>query len=182
MNVYHLWADTAEFSSLQQVTSEESISMLALRQRWRPFPRPLPQVTLELYRSDKNKKNYDMDVSTVNAPFMVFSQSLAEAFEDILAPRGQFIPVRSPSKRKGYVGYYPTNPVANCLDLERSDYAQYEHGKVVRRYVLTKSQITDDWLFPVADGGSVFVTDKFREAVERKGFHGFSWRREVKLS
>lgn len=101
---------------------------------------------------------------------------------DVLISGGQFLPMQTPSKRKEFVGYYPTNPVPTCLDLERSDYPHGERGKVIRRYVLITEQITDKWLFSVEEGSAVFVTDLFRATVEEKGFQGFDWSWEVELS
>ncbi|WP_394393060.1 hypothetical protein [Shewanella woodyi] len=117
------------------------------------------------------------------SPFYVFSEKAADILTHILKPRGQFLEVKTESKRKSFVGYYPTNPLRNCLDMERSVYEKYGKGLVVRRAVLIEKNITDEYLFSIEeDISTVFVTEKFKNLIEERGLIGFDFSREIELS
>lgn len=48
------------------------------------------------------------------------SEDAVEKLAHILKTRGQFLPIITSSKRKKYIGYYPTNPLVNMIDIEKS--------------------------------------------------------------
>ncbi|WP_279156237.1 hypothetical protein [Obesumbacterium proteus] len=103
--------------------------------------------------------------------------------EDILSPRGQIFPVISESKKKKFFGYYPTNPLSGCFDKEKSKYREAERGLIVERPVLIAENISDEYLFSVEEDISrVFVTDKFKQRVEKAGLLAFDFSWEIPTS
>ena len=119
----------------------------------------------------------------ISFPFFVFSERAADILGHILKPRGLFLEVKTESKRKSFIGYYPTNPLKNCFDMGRSEYRKAERGLIVRRPVLIEKNITDEYLFSIEESiGFVFVTEKFKNVIEESGLVGFDFSLEVKLS
>ncbi|MGC7561180.1 imm11 family protein [Pasteurella sp. PK-2025] len=155
---------------------QDSILNIAMDREWQPFEDYNP-ITLELHRSDTGKKNYQFDFSGSLNPFLVFSEKAQKALEPILAPRGQFLEVITDSKRKKFIGYYPTNVYPKgILDLEHSDYIEYPNGLLVRKAVLIKEKIPDEYLFTIEEDTSiVFVTEKFKQLVEEHELIGFKF-------
>mgnify|MGYP007096980883 CR=1 FL=1 len=163
----------------------ESIMSKAMAQHWLTFQHYKP-ITLELYRSDTGKKNYKFDFSDTLNPFLVFSEKAIKALSPVLLSRGQFLDVITDSKRKKYIGYYPTNCLSKgTLDLNKSIYESYEKGFMIDKIVLIKEKIYDDYLFTIEESISrVFVTDKFKKLVEENGLVGFEFSEynEIELS
>jgi len=163
---------------------EESIKILALRQDWKRFGDDYQVPELILESNDYGRKNYYFDISSFTSPFFIFSQKAADILASVLEPRGQFLEVNTPSKRKKFIGYYPTNSLPNCLDMEKSRYREFENGLMIDKCVLVSKNITDEYLFTLKSresGINVFVTDKFRRLVEDNFLAGFNFSREVEV-
>ncbi|MFK0092371.1 imm11 family protein [Pseudomonas sp. NPDC090592] len=183
--IYELHSDTEHYSSFIQIygNQEESIIGRSMEQKWTPFKSNYKPIYLELTRSDSGKKNYNFDFSGSLTPFLIFSNPLLEALESILIPRGQILEVKTESKRRKFSGYYPTNPLKNCLDLERSKYQTASHGLIIDNPVLKEQYISDEYIFTLAEDISrIFVTEKFKEVIESRNFHGFDFSKEISLS
>lgn len=164
---------------------KESIMSLAIDQEWKPFKSYIP-VKLELYKSDTGKKNYKFDFSAFLNPFLIFSENSLIFLEKILSKRGQFLEVHILSKRKKFIGYYPTNCFkSGILDLEKSIYEKHSNGLLIRKVVLKRNKIPDDYLFTIEEDISrVFVTDKFKQLIEKNHLIGFEFSEynEIELS
>jgi hypothetical protein len=182
--IYHLISDTANHSSFIQdydSPKEEGIMRRVVRQHWRPFTNYQP-IRLELRASDSGKKNYSFDISSSLFPFYIFSEKTLSVFGDIIADRGQILPVITESKRKKFFGYYPTRTFSGCLDMERSKYRKYEKGLVVENPVLIYKNLPDDELFTVEEDSRVFVTSDFKKIVEDNGLLGFDFSEVIETS
>nr|NBL93634.1 hypothetical protein [Proteus sp. G2675] len=87
------------------------------------------------------------------------------------------------SKRKKFVGYYPTNSLSGCFDRTNSIYREYPNGLMIEKPVLIKNNITDEYLFTIdEDISRIFVTDKFKQRVEDAGLMAFDFSVEIELS
>lgn len=93
------------------------------------------------------------------------------------------MPVKTESKRKKFVGYYPTNPLSECFDRKKSVYREYPNGLMIEKPVLIRDNITDEYLFTIdEDISRIFVTDKFKQRVEDAGLTAFDFSVEIELS
>ena len=186
MRIFRLKSDVGAFSSFieKYPAGQESIIGRSMAQEWKPFDDSFRAVELVLRASDDGKKNYQFDISGALGPFFVFSEQAVEVLsEKFLGKYGQFLPVMTPSKKKKFLGYYPNNPVADCLDLERSQYRTYEYGLVIEKAVLVRSQLPDRDVFVInEDMKRVFVTERFKEEVESSGLKGFDFSNEIDVS
>lgn len=150
-------------------------------QNWKPFDLNKFKVPeFELLPSDNKKRNYQFDISSPSSPFYIFSEKAVEALKDILEPRGQFLPIITPSKRKKYIGYYPTKPLVNMIDIEKSGmdnkYLETFGIKEINKLHLKQNAELDDYIICFSeDRVKVFVTEKFRNEVEQAGLKGFDF-------
>ncbi|MGE9549412.1 hypothetical protein [Snodgrassella sp. CS2] len=183
--IYILKSDTKNYASFIQdydPDKTESIIGLAMDQKWKAFEKYEP-IALELDKSDTGKKNYKFDFSGSLSPFYILSQQALEKLDNIVSLKGQILPVITESKQKKFFGYYPTNPLAGCLDREKSIYSETERGLIVDKPVLIAKNITEEYIFSIEeDIGWVFVTDKFKQRVENAGLLAFDFSREIELS
>lgn len=136
--------------------------------------------SFELCSSDTGKRNYKFDVSSSSSPFYIFSEKAVESLKDILESRGQFLPIITPSKRKKYLGYYPTNPLKNMIDLEKSniDKEDLENFgiKEINNIHIKSGAIIDEYIICFSeDSGYVLVTENFRKRVEEADLEGFDF-------
>ena len=150
-------------------------------QNWKPFDLNNFKVPeFELLPSDNNKRNYQFDISSPSSPFYIFSEKAVEALKDILEPRGQFLPIITPSKRKKYLGYYPTNPLKNMIDLEKSNINKEELENFGIREInnihIKSGAIIDEYIICFSEArGCVLITEKFKKRVEEAGLEGFDF-------
>ncbi|MFV7395219.1 imm11 family protein [Salmonella enterica] len=149
-------------------------------QKWKPFNIDdfvIPE--FELDSSDTGTKNFQHDISATSKPFIVLSENAVEALKDIIEPRGQFLPIKTPSKRKKFIGYYPTNVLTDSIDIEKSEMKEYDYknmGIKKKNLHFKEGTILDEYLFSVSeDRLYVFVTEKFRQRAEEAGLKGFDF-------
>lgn len=182
--IYLLQSDVTNFCSFIQhyPEGEESIMGLVRRAHWKPLSDYTP-VMLELRSNDTGKRNYQFDFSSALSPFFVLSENVLDELGDILLPRGQVLSVLTDSKRKTFLGYYPTNALSGCFDRENSLFRESEGKFLIRKAALNADKITDDYLFSIEeDIGRVFVTEEFRRRVEEVGLLGFDFSVEILTS
>ncbi|EPP7233609.1 hypothetical protein ACTOJ1_000514 [Shigella flexneri] len=150
-------------------------------QNWKPFDLNNFKVPeFELLPSDNNKRNYQFDISSPSSPFYIFSEKAVEALKDILEPRGQFLPIITPSKRKKYIGYYPTNPLINMIDvkksgMEKEDLETFGVRNINDLYLKQEAELDDYIICFSEERLCVLVTEKFRKRVEEAGLEGFDF-------
>ncbi|HDN7460036.1 TPA: hypothetical protein P2B70_004885 [Salmonella enterica subsp. enterica serovar Eastbourne] len=156
----------------------ETIQYKAMHeQKWKPFNIDdfiIPEFDLE--PSDTGKRNFQHDIATNSSPFFVFSEHAVEALKDILEPRGQFLPIITPSKRKKFVGYYPTNAIYGLVDLEKSGNHDLDRPFTIKNLIFRKEVMFDEYLFCIGESRScVLITEKFKQRVEEAGLKGFDF-------
>lgn len=185
IKLYALRGLTRDYSSFYQ-TNYESLDESLLRkviedQNWKEFDLNnfnIPEFSL--CSSDSGKKNYQFDISSSSCPFFIFSEYAIEKLAHILKPRGQLLPIITSSKRKKYMGYYPTNPLVNMIDIEKSgmgnEYLEIFGIKEINKLHLKEDAALDDYIICFSeDRAKVFVTEKFRNKVEEVGLKGFDF-------
>lgn len=185
IKLYALRGLTRDYSSFCQ-TNYESLNESILKkvieeQCWKGFDLNnfnIPEFSL--CSSDSGKKNYQFDISSSSCPFFIFSEDAIEKLVHILKPRGQFLPIITSSKRKKYMGYYPTKPLVNMIDIEKSGmdnkYLETFGIKEINKLRLKQNAELDDYIICFSeDRAKVFVTEKFRNEVEQAGLKGFDF-------
>lgn len=185
IKLYALRGLTRDYSSFCQ-TNYESLDELILRKvieekYWKGFDLNnfnIPE--FYLCSSDSGKKNYQFDISSSSCPFFIFSENAIEKLAYILKPRGQLLPIITSSKRKKYMGFYPTNPLVNMIDVKKSgmddDYLETFGIKEINNLYLKEEAELDDYIICFSeDRAKVFVTEKFRNEVEKAGLKGFDF-------
>ncbi|CCN49844.1 conserved hypothetical protein [Vibrio nigripulchritudo MADA3029] len=185
MKIFKLHSDVTNLCSFIEDYPEgvESIMGVSMDRKWLPFGEEYTSRNLELRSNDIGERNYFFDISGALSPFFVFSENAVETLQDILLKRGQLLPVITQSKEKKFFGYYPTNPLTNCFDREKSVYREYPNGLMIRKHSLIKDNIEDEYLFTIEeDISSVFVTDKFVERVKNSGLVGFDFSSEIEVN
>lgn len=183
--IYLLESDIGNYCSFIQdyPDGEESIMGCSVDEPWVPFGKEYSSITLEVRKNDFGKKNYQFDISSALSPFFIISEQTLDALRDILESRGQVLPVITESKRKKFVGYYPTNPLSGCFNRDKSVYRVAERGLIIEKPVLVAENVTDEYLFSIEEDISrVFVTDKFKQRVEEAGLLGFDFSVEIPLT
>lgn len=174
--------DYSFFIEINYANWKDSIHTKSIEQKWRPFDLKNFKIPkFELHPSDTGKRNYRFDLSTSTGGFIIFSEKAIESLKDILEPRGQFLPVMTPSKRKKYVGYYPTKPLIDGVDLEKSEQVSEDSMKNfgvtdISKLHIKKGVVLDDYIIcPELGKSCVLVTEKFRQRVEEAGLEGFDF-------
>lgn len=180
--IQNVMKDYSFFIEINYTDWKDSIHIKSIEQKWRPFDLKnfkIPE--FELHPSDTGKRNYRFDLSTSTGGFIIFSEKAIESLKDILEPRGQFLPVITPSKRKKYVGYYPTKPLIDGVDLEKSEQMSEDLMKNfgvadISKLYIKKGVVLDDYIIcPELGKSCVLVTEKFRQRVEEAGLEGFDF-------
>lgn len=188
--IYLLESDTQNHSFfIESESYKEGNSGNSIKWLWHN-PEKYKPTHFKLRPSENNNKNYKFDISTPTSPFIIISEKAFSVLYDILEPRGLLFDIITESKRKKFLGYYPTNVVSyGSLDLDLSDYRDYSRdsfypaGKIVRTAVLKESNIDKDYIFMIAESPmKIFVDDKFKKRVEEAGLNGFDFSYNVQLS
>ena len=180
IKLYRILENTKNYSSFLQLSDSlgESIKIKSMHeQNWKPFDMKKFQIPeFELNSSDTGKRNFQHDISTHESPFYIFSENAVEALKDILEPRGQFLPIKTPSKRKKFIGYYPTNVINGLVDLQKSGNDDLDRPFTTKNLFFKKEVIFDDYLFCIGESrGCVLITEKFKKRVEDAGLKGFDF-------
>lgn len=180
--IQNVMKDYSFFIEINYTDWKDSIHIKSIEQKWMSFDLKnfkIPE--FELHPSDTGKRNYRFDLSTSTGGFIIFSEKAIESLKDILEPRGQFLPVITPSKRKKYVGYYPTKPLIDGVDLEKSEQMSEDSMKNfgvtdISKLHIKKGVVLDDYIIcPELGKSCVLVTEKFRQRVEEAGLEGFDF-------
>ncbi|HDY7619953.1 TPA: hypothetical protein RQJ82_002170 [Vibrio vulnificus] len=185
MRIYKLRSDTVNYSVFIEEIPEgqNSIMQRSVQNRWKGFDDKYNPIVVSLGQSDTGKKNYQFDICSFLSPFFIFSEMALEALGDILRPRGEVLCITTESEKKKFYGYYPTNPLSGCFDRDNSIYKEYPNGLMIRKCVLKRSEIKDDYLFCIEeDISSVYVTEKFKQRVLDAGLIGFDFSNQVEVS
>lgn len=138
-------------------------------------------IKFKLYRNYKGIKNVKKDIS-ITSGLMILSEKALEVLKPILEGKGQFVTIEMESKRKKFFGFYPNNSGygLNILNMGKTDWRQAERGKIFYRYVFNENYPKEEYLFTLNEALSIiFVTDKFRELIEKHDLKGLDFSRET---
>lgn len=124
-------------------------------------------IKYELIPAGHGKKNYQFDIATTTG-LIILSEKAVDVLRGILDQTGQIVPIITESKRKKFFGFYANKNIYDdsIINFDKSDYAQYEKGKVFRKIVLNNNYPKHDYLFTLESYAmGCFVTEKFKNLV-----------------
>ncbi|NCP98232.1 hypothetical protein GW796_00595 [archaeon] len=175
-SVYQLKSDLENYSHFLEIRENVDNMFIDKYWKWKDIElNTYEPVKYELCAGDNGKKNYKMDISTSHG-LIILSEKAVNVLKDILGKTGQIVPIVTKSKRKKFFGFYPNKNIYDdsIINFEKSDYAQYEKGKVFRNIVLNNKYPKDDYIFTLASYAmGSFVTEKFKELIEENDLKGF---------
>ena len=182
--VYELQNDLENYAHFLETYEDVNNTFLDKYWKWKTIDlKTYEPVQYELLGSDTGKKNYQFDISRTNG-LIIFSEKAIEVLKEILEQNGQIVPIITPSKRKKFFGFYPNKNIYDdsIINLKKSDFAQYEKGKVFRRIVLNNQYPKNDYIFTLASYAmGCFVTEKFKEVVEKNDLKGFEFNEYTEI-
>ena len=136
-------------------------------------------------KSEEGKRNFQMDIGIIDGSLMILSEKAINVLKNIIEETGQIIPIETESKKKKFFGFYPNKNVydSSIINFEKSDWKQAEKGKIIHKVVLNNNYPKDDYLFTLFDvRTSIYVTEKFKELVEKHDLKGFDFSKEILVS
>jgi hypothetical protein len=144
------------------------------------FPSTYAPVRLRVAAETAKRKGVS-DVQTHFLPFIIFTERAMESLAEMLEGAGQ--PLNVDSRFPGLMGFHVTRVVEGALDFEKSDYAVYEKGPLVRKAVLFENKVRGIPIFKIRESSRrVFVSGAFKQRVEQRRLTGFSFLHEVQLT
>ena len=138
-------------------------------------------MNLELKKSENGQINYQFDIC-VDYSLLILSERAVEILKPILEGKGQFLEIITPSKRKKFIGFYPSNVYSNDLaDLSKSDWGENEKGKLFFKMIFQKYP-QNEYIF-VVDGSAltIYATEKFKKLFEGNNLKGLCFE-EVSIN
>lgn len=132
-------------------------------------------VKYELIPAGHGKKNYQFDIARTSG-LIIFSEKAIDVLRGILEQNGQIVPVITESKRKKFFGFYANKNIYDdsIINFEKSEWRQAEKGKIISKIVLNNNYPQHDYIFVVESYAmGVFVTEKFKDLVEKNDLKGF---------
>lgn len=185
MKIYELQTNLEEYSHIyQKVTDINDLFIYKYyKSNWEKInSEEYKPISLGLNKSGEGKKNYKTDIGKINGKLLVLSEEAVKVLNPILQVTGQLLAVTSDSKRKKFIGFYPSKNVKplTYVNLELSDWDEASYGKFFRKIILNKLDFTNEYLFVINEVNiGIFVTEKFKELVEKNNLKGFDFSREV---
>ena len=179
MKVYQLLSDSKNYSFFLE--QDKNVDNTFFKKYWECKSFDLTTyepVVFKLHPGDNRLKNYKMDLSSFDSGLIIFSEKAIEVLKDILEKYGQIVPIITDSKRKKFFGFYANKNTFDdsIINLNKSDFGQYEKGKVFRRVVLNNNYPKEDYIFTLADYPMCcFVTTKFKNLVKKHDLKGFDF-------
>ena len=184
--IYKLREDTENYAHFIEQQDNVDKTFFNKYWEWKTIDLETYQpVKLKLYASDTGKKNFQTDIALINGNLLILSEKSVNILKNILEQTGQIIPVETESKKKKFYGFYPNKNVydSSIINFEKSDWRQAEKGKVIYKLILNNKYPQNDHLFTLFDvRTSIYVTDKFKELVEKNDLKGFDFSREILVS
>lgn len=185
-HVYELWPDFEHHTSFLEQFDDVDNMFFRKYLDWKKVDIETYQpVILHNYRTQEGIKNFKMDITPSERGLIVLSERAVECLSDILEKTGQILPIATNSKRKKFYGFSPNKNVydLSVINLEKSEWKQSVNGKLFHKVVFNSKYPKDDYIFTVYGGPlDIFVTDKFKELVEKNNLGGLSFDRIVEVS
>ncbi|WP_322021163.1 MULTISPECIES: imm11 family protein [unclassified Burkholderia] len=182
-NIYGMRQDEA-FQPLVQVDDDgeieydKSVAIRATALCGRGFGQDYDPVKLTWGTSRRKKTS---DVHTMLSPFLVFSERAFDALAPLLDGSGEILQVEAPIK--GMLGFHVTRMIENAVDMEASKFKVYPQATVFNKIYLLGSRIEGVDIFRLKESpATVFVSERFREFVERNKLKGFDFGEVISQS
>ncbi|WP_321790362.1 imm11 family protein [Burkholderia pyrrocinia] len=116
----------------------------------------------------------DSDFQSMLSPFLIFSKKALDALAPFLQGSGELLPVEAPVD--GMTGFHVTRVLEDAVDLEASKFKVYPQATVFNKIVLLESRVEGVDLFRLKEEpATVFVSERFKEAVESSKLKGFDF-------
>ncbi|MBU9119282.1 double-CXXCG motif protein [Burkholderia multivorans] len=120
------------------------------------------------------RKKKDCDLQAMLSPFLVFSKRALDALMPFLQASGQILPVQAPVD--GMSGFHVTRVLEGAVDMDASKFKVYPQATVFNKIVLLEKRVRDVDMFRLKEKpATVFVSEKFRRAVEASNLKGFDF-------
>lgn len=183
--VYQLTSDLEKYSHFLEQYKNVDETFIKKYWNWKYIDLNLYEpVIYKLYPGDNGKKNYHMDISTSHG-LIIFSEKAIVVLRDILESSGQIVPIITESKRKKFFGFYPNKNIYNdsIINFNKSEFNQYEKGKVFGKIILNNNYPKDDYIFSLSSYSmGCFVTENFKNLVEKYNLQGFDFSDFTEIS
>ncbi|MBN3724989.1 imm11 family protein [Burkholderia sp. Ac-20379] len=181
--IYSLRQDDA-FQALVQIDGngdipyDTSVAIRATARCGQTFGADYEPVRLS-WGAPRRRKNGD--IHTLLSPFLVLSMRAFDALSLLLQGSGEVLPVDAPVA--GMAGFHITRVLEDAVDMQKSAFKVYPQATVFNRIVLLERAVRDADIFRLRERpATVFVSDKFKDAVEANALKGFDFGEEVPLS
>jgi hypothetical protein len=160
---------------------KEIIASRCLEFGAKPFGSSYTPVPLE-FDNEGRKKNVVGDLSFRLTPFLILSEEARRVLDPFLSPVGEFLQIAAPVP--GFIGYRVLKQIDGCINMELSIYTKYDNGNVlVRKPVMYEQKVREADIFSTREtASSVFVSQKFKDAVLQAKLKGFELSREIPLT
>lgn len=139
--------------------------------RWSP-------IQLELWEAEypeQEKKKPVADFMTCGLAIKVMSQNAKDSLEFLLSSQVELLPFQTPVG--SYYGLHVN--YVDCLDLPRVTAKYFSDGRVMRveRYAFYWKKLENIHIFRLPELGlsRLFVSDEFKQIVEKKGLTGLEF-------
>lgn len=188
-SVYELECDSEKYTmfvengysdgSLADRPLEENFVWECALRRGRPFDASYKPAVFEFNLSTRKKIKQGFDFSASTSPFLIFSKRAKDILFDYLEPAGQFLDIITPAP--GFIGFYPTLRIQGAFDLKQTEHRVAENGLIIEpsKEVMFQKKVLGHHLFMTEDNSvNVYVSNVFRETVEKNKLKGFwIWRK-----
>ena len=121
------------------------------------------------------------DVHTMLSPFLVFSERALDVLEPVLRDSGEILKIDAPIK--DMYGFHVTRVIENAVDMDASKFKVYPQAAVFNKIFLLKSRLEGIDIFRLKESPvTVFVSERFRELVEKNKLKGFDFGEVISQS
>ncbi len=183
--VYQLHSDLENYSFLIEKYTHVDNRFIDKYWKWKIIDLNIYEaVSYELCAGGNGKKNYQFDIATANIGLIIFSEKAINALKNILEQNGQIVPIITESKRKNFFGFYANKNIYDdsIINFDKSEWRQAEKGKIFQKIVLNNKYPKDDYVFTLASYAmDCFVTEKFKELVEKHDLKGFEFNEYTEI-
>ncbi len=175
MKVWKLYSILDGFASLSSLDNNKSFE-IAISLDGRSFVKEWEPLKYTKYIDEKNLPLGDKPSAGPNFP--IVSLKAVECLKEVLGKNVEILPLYIDEQE-----FYLINAleVLDCLDHEESDIRYFsgtERIRGINKYVFIEQKLIGKNVFKIKEQKKVgpFVTDKFKEAVEKSGLEGFEFR------
>jgi hypothetical protein len=183
--VYKLKNDLENYAHFLEIRENVDNMFIDKYWRWKEIDlNTYEPVKYELCSGDNGKKNYKMDIAKTSMGLIIFSEKAINALKNILEKTGQIVPIITESKRKKFFGFYPNKNIYDdsIINFDKSEWRQAEKGKIFQKIVLNNQYPKNDYIFTLSSYAmGCFVTEKFKEIVEKNDLKGFEFNEYTEI-